>query len=47
MDAISRAEQRRGLFDTARASSDITDAPLAANTDSEAPTEAEEATRNA
>ena len=47
MDASRRAEELRGLFNTARASSDITDAPLAANADGEAPTEAEEATRNA
>jgi hypothetical protein len=47
MDASSRAQQLRGLFDTARANGDIADAPLAANADSQAATEAEEATRNA
>ena len=45
-DASSRAEQLRGLFDTARVSSDDAVAPLAPNTDNPA-SEAEEAARNA
>ena len=45
LDASSRAEQLRGLFDTARVSNDDTDVPLAANAESQA-AEAEEATRN-
>ncbi len=45
-DASSRAEQLRGLFDTARVNSDVADAPFAANNESLA-SETEEATRNA
>ncbi|MGV8923474.1 MAG: Rne/Rng family ribonuclease [Thermomonas sp.] len=51
-DASSRAEQLRGLFDTARVISDVADAPLAANTESQTSESQtsksqEEATRNA
>ncbi|MEO6154829.1 MAG: hypothetical protein ABIP16_03760, partial [Thermomonas sp.] len=46
MDAGSRAEQLRGLFDTARTNSDAVDAPRAANSEIQAD-ETEEATRNA
>ena len=46
-DANSRAEQLRGLFDTARVSSDGADAPLAANTQRQPSETEEEATRNA
>ncbi len=45
-DVDSRAEQLRGLFDTARISSDDADAPLTVNTQSQTQSE-EEATRNA
>ena len=46
-DANSRAEQLRGLFDTARVGSDDADAPLAVDTESQASETEEEATRNA
>ena len=45
IDASSRAEQLRGLFDTARASSDAVNAPLESQDTDKAP--AEEAGRNA
>ncbi len=45
VDASSRAEQLRGLFDTARVNSDGAGVPLAANTENPA-SETEEATRN-
>ncbi len=45
MDASSRAEQLRGLFDTARVSNDAANAPLESQDTNEAP--AEEAGRNA
>ncbi len=44
-DANSRAEQLRGLFDTARSSTQSVDLPVAANTEHQA--ETEDATRNA
>ena len=45
IDASSRAEQLRGLFDTARASSDLSDAPLKSQDADDA--KAEAASRNA